>query len=153
MSARIMHSTTRRVDQIIAVVHEQDYRVHTYVNETSSPTYVVVASGWLWHSRACHESCTSPNPAGSEEVAPTFAFSLHLHGSSKRVAPRRNPQRASAQLLLSVYYWFESQLRWRLRHPTIPRRAHPRAEWSVSAPGRGTGQGKHLRCWEVQRQR
>ena len=107
----------------------------------------------MWPSHACQTSYTFPLLAGSEELGPSSVFSIHSHGSSKRVAPRRNPQRASAQLLLSVYYWRESQLRWRLRHPTIPRRAHPRAEWSVSAPGRGTGQGKQLRCWEVQRQK
>ena len=153
MSARIMHSATRHANQLIVLVHEQDYRMYTYVTQTKSPKPVIVACAWVLHLHACHISYTVPQPAGSEELGPSSVFSIHSHGSSKRVAPRRSPQRACAQLLLSVYYWFESQLRWRLRHPTIPRRAHPRAEWSASAPGRGTGQGKQLRCWEVQRQR
>ena len=153
MSARTMHSLTRHLNQIIVVVNEPDARMNRYVTQTKFAESVMFACAYVWHSHACQISYTVPQPAGSEEVGPSSVFSIHSHGSSKRVAPRRSPQRACAQLLLSVYYLFESQLRWRLRHPTIQRRAHPRAEWSVSAPGRGTGQGKQLRCWEVQRQR
>ena len=65
---------------------------------------------------------TVPQPAGSDEVALTFVFSIHWHGSSKRAARRWSPQRAGARLLVRVSYWSEAQLRWRLRDRGDPRR-------------------------------
>ena len=44
----------------------------------------------MWPSHACQTSYTFPLLAGSEELGPSSVFSIHSHGSSKRVAP---PQR------------------------------------------------------------